>query len=74
MGSKDLNKMIPKNFPQLQERYFEEIEWHGSEDTGSHNIYGGVFLPYLHECIEWNKATEMVHAFSFIENILELND
>ena len=75
MKWEELDSMIPKNFPQLREVYNDEMEWWGDEIPGSHNIYGSVFNPYLHECItDDRKVVEMQAAFDFIERVLELDD
>jgi len=63
-----------ESFPNLNEVYNEEVSWQEGDDTGSHTVYGDVFTPYLTNCIEKNKQTEIVQAFAFLEKIFALGD
>ncbi len=73
MDSKKLNMMLIENFPNLVDKYNEEVEWQEGDDTGSHTVYGDVLTPYLIECIEQNNESEVVKILKFIERILEMN-
>ena len=73
MDSKKLNRILIENFPNLVDKYNEEVEWQEGDDTGSHTVYGDVLAPYLIECIEQNNESEVIKILKFIERILELN-
>jgi len=74
MDSIQLNKILIDNFPQLKAKYFEEVSWQDGDSTGSHVVFGDVFRPYLIDCITHNKKQEIENAFSFLEELLNLND
>lgn len=74
MTSKELNKLLLNNFPELEKEYLEEVEWQESDDTGSHIVYGDVFSPYIVKCIEENELEKLSFIFDFIEKILHLED
>ncbi|MCL2853729.1 MAG: hypothetical protein FWE20_12010 [Defluviitaleaceae bacterium] len=70
----DLNRLLIKNFPQLQQEYSEQISWQDGENTGAHVVYGDVFNPYLIEIISNSQKNEMQTAFDFVEQMLMLDD
>ncbi len=74
MTSKKLNNLLIKEFPNLINKYNEEVEWQEGDDTGSHIVYGDVFTPYMVRCIEDNKKDELNKIFNYIELILEKED
>jgi hypothetical protein len=74
MNSRKLNQLLIENFPNLLDKYNEEIEWQEGDETGSHTVYGDVLAPYLIECIIEHNDFEVIKILNFIERILELND
>ncbi|MCL2287076.1 MAG: hypothetical protein FWC32_12035 [Firmicutes bacterium] len=74
MESKSLNILLIENFPNLREKYLDEVGWQEGDSTGSHVVYGNVFTPYLTECITNKELQEIKKAFDFLEEILALND
>lgn len=73
MDKKKLNMMLIEIFPDLIEKYKEEVEWQEGDNTGSHIVYGDVLAPYLIDCIEQKKETEVIKILEFIERILKSN-
>lgn len=71
MDNKKLNAILIKNFPNLIDKYKEEVEWQQGHDTGSHVVYGDVLTPYLIECIERNDEAEVIKILNFLEQILK---
>ena len=69
-----LNKILINNFPNLQEKYDDEVSWQEGDYTGSHVVYGDVFTPYLVECVSINNTTEIKKIFDFLEEILLMKD
>ena len=74
MLSSELNKMLVSKFPNLQEKYLEEVSWQEGDDTGSHVVYGDVLTPYLKECITNENRQEFQAIFDFLEHLLRLDD
>lgn len=74
MDSKKLNKMLIEKFPNLINKYKEDVEWQEGDDTGSHVVYGDVLAPYLIACIKQNNQSEVIKILSFLEQILKLNN
>ena len=73
MDSVKLNMMLIEKFPNLIEKYKEEVEWQEGDNTGSHTVYGDVLAPYLVECIELENESEIIKILEFIERILKFN-
>ena len=74
MEIKKLNQMLINNFPNLHNKYNDEVSWQEGDYTGSHIVYGNVFTPYLVECITGRNIEEIKKAFSFLEEILSLQN
>lgn len=74
MTSKELNTLLLDTFPNLSIAYEEEVEWQEGDNTGSHTVYGDVFVPYVVSCIENNKKEDMKKIFSYIELLLTKED
>jgi len=74
MLSSELNKMLVSRFPNLQEKYLEEVSWQENHDTGSHIVYGDVLAPYLSDCLLKDNIKEIQLVFDFLEEILKLED
>lgn len=70
MRSKELNKLLVKNFPNLSESYEEEVKWQDGDDTGSHTVYGDIFTPYIINCIENSKWDEINKISLYLEFLL----
>lgn len=65
--------MLVEYFPNLTDKYKEEVEWQEGDDTGSHTVYGDVLTPYLIDCIKQNNELEIISILNFIERILTLD-
>lgn len=74
MTSAELNKMMVTHFPNLKEKYLDEVSWQEGDDTGSHTVYGDVLTPYLIDKIIKKDENEVKKIFSFLEGILKLED
>ena len=74
MKSSELNRLLVKSFPNLNDAYTEEVEWQEGDNTGSHIVYGDVFTPHLVNCISNDSEEEMSKALSYIEELLVLED
>jgi hypothetical protein len=74
MDSKKLNIMLIESFPNLIQKYKEEVEWQEGDNTGSHTVYGDVLAPYMVECIESKNESEVIKILEFIERILKFNN
>ena len=74
MISAELNKIFVNKFPNLQEKYLDEVSWQEGDDTGSHIVYGDVLTPYLKECILKDYKREFQIVFDFLEELLGLDD
>jgi len=66
--------MLVEKFPNLLDKYRDEVEWQEGNETGSRIVYGDVLAPYLIECIIKNNNVEVIKILNFIEQILEFND
>lgn len=71
MTSKELNIILIENFPNLVEKYKEEIDWQEGDDTGSHTIYGNILTPYLIDNIKKHNTSEVIKILNFLEEILK---
>jgi len=74
MTSAELNKMLVNKFPELKEKYIDEVSWQEGDDTGAHTVYGNVLTPYLVDCISKDNRQEFQAIFDFLENLLEIED
>ena len=74
MKSNQLNRLLIEKFPNLQEKYLDEVSWQDGDSTGSHVVYGDVLTPYLVECITNNDIQEFKKIFDFLEEVLALKD
>lgn len=74
MKSKQMNQRLVNNFPELEAKYFEEVNWQEGDETGSHVVYGDVFAPYIEQMVIQQNNMELLKIFDFIENILAEND
>jgi hypothetical protein len=73
VNSKEMNIMLIKEFPNLIDKYKEEIDWQEGPETGAHVVYGDVLTLYLINCIEKNNKVEVIAILKFIERILKYN-
>lgn len=74
MKSDELNKKLIERLPNLHKKYDDEVSWQEGASTGYHTVYGDVLTPYLVECILQNDKQEINNIFSFLEDLLSLND
>ena len=74
MNNIELNKMIVKYFPILENNYQDEVDWQEGDATGSHTVFGDVFTPYFVKCIESKKNEELYAIFNFLELLLSIQD
>ena len=74
MNAKQLNRLLVDNFPELEGRYHDEVDWQEGDNTGSHVVYGDVFSPYIETLIVEKIYIELEKVFAFIESIVELDD
>ncbi len=70
MTQSELNDLIVEFFPELKEKFDEEMAWWDIEEPGSHNIYGNVFNPFAIDEI----LIDPKRIFDFIEFVLEKDD
>ncbi len=73
MNSKEMNRLLIDEFPELLGAYQDEVRWQEGDDTGSHIVYGDVLTPYFIECFSNNNEIKVVKILNFIEKILELD-
>jgi hypothetical protein len=73
VNKKELNILLIEKFPNLIDKYNEEVEWQEGSDTGAHVVYGDVLTPYFIDCIEKNNEEEVIKILKFIEEILKYN-
>lgn len=71
LNNYELNKLLVKMYPNLSEKYKDEVDWQEGDYTGSHTVYGDVFTPYLISCIAKNESVEIRKAFMYVETLLE---
>ena len=74
MQAKKMNYMLIKKFPELEIAYHSEVDWQEGDETGSHVVYGDVFVPYIKKIIASNSEGKTNEIFKFIEEILCLED
>ena len=74
MNAKQLNCFLIDSFPELKQKYHEEVDWQEGDETGSHIVYGDVFTPYVEEMISKNDELKLQKIFMFIETILKYDD
>ena len=74
MLNEKLNKLLINKFPNLKDKYLDEVSWQEGDNTGSHVVYGDVLTPYLSECIKNNNQQEFQNIFNFLEELLLLED
>lgn len=65
---------IDRKFPELKEKYDEEVNWQEGDNTGSHVVYGDVFTPFIRKKLEEKDNRKLEKIFEFIEKLLETND
>ncbi|MBO0453176.1 DUF7674 family protein [Candidatus Enterococcus murrayae] len=74
MTSKELNLLLIKTFPNLNNAYEQEVSWQEGNRTGSHTVYGDVLTPYVISCIENNNQKEIKKIFTYIDFLLSKKD
>lgn len=68
---KEMNLELINKFPELKGAYMEEVNWQEGDETGSHTVYGDVFMPYIEYNIEKKNDKKLIRICDFIEYILE---
>ena len=74
MKEKELNLKLIEKFPELKLKYEDEVNWQEGDDTGSHVIYGDVFVPFIKEMLNKKNNEKLNEIFDFIEALLNMND
>ncbi len=74
MDAKQLNQLLINRFPELEKKYYKEVNWQEGDETGSHIVYGDVFAPYIEENIAVNNQEKLKKIFNFIEEVLLKKD
>ena len=74
MTAKQLNLLLIEKFPELKLKYQDDVDWQDGDETVSHIVYGDVFAPYVEECIDKKMDNKLKRIFTFIEEILSMND
>ena len=74
MNVKQLNNLLIDTFPELIASYHDEVDWQEGDETGSHVVYGDVFMPYVEKVINEENDEDMKRIFKFIEDVLLLNE
>ncbi|WP_239255617.1 DUF7674 family protein [Listeria ilorinensis] len=74
MTNEELNKQLIKHFPHLEDSYQIEINWQEGESTGSQIVYSDIFTPFLTKSILSMNDQAVKACFSFIEELLQLED
>ena len=74
MNSAQLNQLLINRFPELKQRYYDEVIWQEGDETGSHVVFGDIFTPYIEENLVKNKVAALEKIFKFIEEVLLLHE
>lgn len=74
MNSKELNLKLIEFLPEIRDKYCEETSWQDGDETGSHVIYGDVFVPFIKEQLNIVNEPMLNKVFDYIESLLKLND
>ena len=74
MKAEKMNYMLIKKFPELETAYHNEVDWQEGDETGSHVVYGDVFVPYIKRMIALDNKKKINEIFKFIEEMLRLED
>ncbi len=74
MTSRECNLKLINTFPELTDAYKAEISWQEGDDTGSHVIYGDVFLPFVRKAIKEQNEPILKRVFAFIEMLLSCGE
>lgn len=74
MKAKALNHMLIKCFPELIDEYHSTVDWQEGDDTGSHVVYGDVFVPLIVQSLNEDNQIELVRIFGFIEEVMSEGD
>lgn len=74
MESTQLNQLLINRFPELKQKYYDEVFWQEGDETGSHIVFGDVFSPYIEKILIENKVVELEKIFKFIEEVLSKHE
>ncbi|MBR0490513.1 MAG: hypothetical protein IJJ82_00505 [Clostridia bacterium] len=71
---KIMNLMLVEKFPELKDKYEEEISWQEGNETGSHVVYGDIFVPFIKEKIEEKNDIKLEIICEFIEELIKMKN
>ena len=74
MESREVNIKLLKAFPEIALEYKEEIAWQDGDDTGSHIVYGDVFVPFIKKQFKEERDNILERIFDYLEMLLAEND
>lgn len=74
MKEKEFNLKLIEKFPELKPKYEDEVNWQEGDNTGSHVVYGDVFVPFIIENLNKKDNEKLIEIFNFIEELLNMND
>lgn len=74
MTSKELNLYLIKNLNEIENFYKEEVSWQEGDETGSHVVFGDVFVPFIINIFSQNKFDILKKCFYVIEKMIEFED
>ncbi len=71
----ELSDALIREFPELREKYEQELEWWSPDTPGPHIVYGDIFTPYLVEGLESGRDTvRLERAFRLLEELIANSD
>lgn len=74
MTSRELNLKILEYFPKLKNAYEDEVSWQEGDETGSHVVYGDVFVPHFEQNLNARNIEGLTYMFKFLEDLLAMED
>lgn len=72
MGAKELNLLLLKKFPELNDKFIKETEWQEGIETGSIIVFEDVFFKYLKKNLHNDSVKKRI--FDFLNELLTTND
>ena len=74
MTSKELNKILLKEFPEIKAELDDYISWQEGMDTGSFLVFEDVFMHFGYSELQKSNQELLKRFTQFIEKIYTLND
>lgn len=74
MNSKELNTLLLEMVPEIKESFKEYTSCQDGMETGCHNVFENVLLPFTLEALENNKEDLVKRIFKLIDEMLTSND